>query len=85
MKPVDPAQCARVAVRSSVRLAVLLTMLLCPVLACGQKPEFDFYPEFRNSFTPKLRAANPSLSLTNEEIVDRYAVKLKSEGSAKLK
>jgi SAM-dependent methyltransferase len=80
MKPVDPAQCACAAVRSSARLAMLLTMLSCSVLACGQKPEYDFYPEFRNSFTPTLRAQNPSLSLTNEEIVDRYAAKLKSQG-----
>jgi SAM-dependent methyltransferase len=84
MKPIDPEQCARAGVRNSVRLsvrlAVLLTMFLCSVLACGQKPEYDFYPEFRNSFTPTLRAENPSLSLTNEEIVDRYAAKLKSQG-----
>lgn len=82
MKPVDPEQCARAAVRSSVRLAVLLTMLLCSVLACGQKPEYDFYPEFRNSFTPKVRAENPSRSLTNEEIAGRYAAKLRTEGVA---
>jgi SAM-dependent methyltransferase len=80
MKPVDPEQCARAAVRSSLRLAVLLTMLLCSVLACGQKPEYDFYPEFRNSFTPKVRAENPSRSLTNEEIAGRYAAKLRAEG-----
>src|SRR5215472_17823446 len=80
MKPVDPEQCTCAAVRSSVRLAVLLAILSCSVLARGQKPEYDFYPEFRNSFTPMLRAENPSLSLTNEEIVDRYAAKLKSQG-----
>jgi hypothetical protein len=78
MKPVDPEQCARAGVRSSARLAVLLTMLSCSGLACGQKPGYDFYPEFRNSFTPTLRAENPSLSLTSEEIVDRHAAKLKS-------
>ncbi len=80
MKPVDPEQFAKVPVRSSMRLAVLFTTLLCSILACGQKPEYDFYPEFRNSFTPKLRTENPSLSLTNEVIVDRYVAKLKSEG-----
>jgi SAM-dependent methyltransferase len=79
MKLVDPEQCAR-AVRSSVRVASLLTTLWCAVLASGQKPEYDFYPDFRNSFTPKLRAENPSLSLTSQQIVDRYAAKLKSEG-----
>jgi protein-L-isoaspartate O-methyltransferase len=61
-------------------LAVLVATLLNSVLAFAQKPEYDFYPEFRNTFTPKLRAENPSLSLTNEEIVGRYAAKLKTEG-----
>jgi len=63
-------------------LAVLVVTLLYSALAFGQKPEYDFYPEFRNSFTPQLRAENPSLVLTNEEIVERYAAKLKSEGIA---
>jgi protein-L-isoaspartate O-methyltransferase len=69
-------------IRGTVVLAVLVTTLLCAVLGFGQKPEYDFYPEFRNSFTPKLRAENPSVLLTNEEIVERYAAKLKSEGVA---
>lgn len=30
--------------------------------------------------TPELRAENPSLSLTQEQIVERYATKLKKEG-----
>ncbi len=61
-------------------LAVRVTTLLYSTLALGQKPAYDFYTEFRHSFTPKLRAENPSLSLTNEEIVESYAAKLKSEG-----
>jgi Methyltransferase domain len=67
-------------VRRTEVLAALVTTFLYSVLAFGQKPEYDFYPEFRNSFTPKLRAENPSLSLTNEGIVERYAAELKSEG-----
>lgn len=67
-------------VRSTEVLAVLVTGLLYSALAFGQRPEYDFYAEFRNSVTPKLRAENPSLSLTNEQIVERYAAKLKSEG-----
>jgi len=59
---------------------LLIATLLFSALAFGQKAEYDFYAEFRNSFTPKLRAENPSLSLTNEEIVERYAAKLKSQG-----
>jgi SAM-dependent methyltransferase len=59
---------------------LVLALLLYSLLAIGQKSEYDFYPEFRNSFTPKLRAENPALSLTNEEIVERYAAKLKADG-----
>lgn len=69
-------------IRDTVMLAVLVTTLLCAVLGFGQKPEYDFYPEFRNSFTPKLRAENPSVLLTNDEIAERYAAKLRSEGVA---
>jgi SAM-dependent methyltransferase len=66
--------------RSKTVLAVLVTALFYSVLAFGQKPEYAFYPEFRNTFTPKVRSENPSLSLTNEEIADRYAAKLRTEG-----
>jgi SAM-dependent methyltransferase len=66
--------------RSKKVLAVLLTTLFYSVLAFGQKSEYDFYPEFRNTFTPKVRAENPSLSLTNEEVAGRYAAKLRTEG-----
>jgi SAM-dependent methyltransferase len=55
-------------------------MLLCSALAFGQKPEYDFYTEFRNSIVPKLRAEN--VSITNEVILERYAAELKSEGVA---
>ncbi len=62
-----------------MRLCRLFTsVLFCTTLALGQKPEFDFYSEFRNVFTPEVRAANPSV--TNGEIVERYAAKLQSEG-----
>ena len=59
---------------------LLAATLLCSALAFGQKPEYDFYPEFRNSFVPKLRARKASV--TNEEILERYAAKLRSEGVA---
>ena len=59
---------------------LIVGMLICSALAFGQKAEYDFYPEFRNSFVPKLRAEIPSV--TNEEILQRYAAKLKSEGVA---
>jgi protein-L-isoaspartate O-methyltransferase len=57
---------------------LLVAILLYSALAFSQKPEYDFYSEFRNSFIPMLRAENPSV--TNEEIVEKYAAKLKSEG-----
>ena len=44
----------------------------------GQKPEFDFFPDFRNVFTVTVRADNPSV--TNDGILERYASSLKAEG-----
>jgi hypothetical protein len=44
----------------------------------GQKPELDFLPDFRNVFAAQARAENPSL--TNNEILDSYARKLRDEG-----
>lgn len=55
-------------------------ILLCSGFAFGQKAEYDFYREFRNSFVPKLRAEK--LSITDQEILERYAARLKSEGVA---
>ncbi len=46
--------------------------------AFGQKPEFDFFPDFRNVFTVKVRTQNPSI--TNDGILEEYASSLKSEG-----
>jgi SAM-dependent methyltransferase len=80
MRLVEHGKCKKSSARGTEVFAVLVTTLLYSVLAFGQKPEYDFYPEFRNSFTPKLRAENPSRSVTNEQIVDRYAAELKSEG-----
>jgi len=82
MRLIEHDKCKKWSARSTEVLAVLVTTLLYSAFAFGQKPQYDFYPEFRNSFTPKLRAENPSLSLANEEIVERYAAELKSEGVA---
>jgi protein-L-isoaspartate O-methyltransferase len=62
------------------RLSVLV--LLFSAAALAQKPEYDFYPAFRNNFTPKMRAENLLRQLSNDEIVTMYAAKLKSEGFA---
>jgi len=77
---IDHDKCKTSSSRSKKVLAVLLTTLFYSVLAFGQKSEYDFYPDFRNTFTPKVRAENPSLSLTNEEVAGRYAAKLRTEG-----
>jgi SAM-dependent methyltransferase len=60
-------------------LLVLLGQLLCPVLALGQKPEYEFYYDFRKNFAQKLQEAN-HFALTGEQVLERYAAKLKSDG-----
>ncbi|MEP7367329.1 MAG: class I SAM-dependent methyltransferase [Acidobacteriota bacterium] len=44
----------------------------------GQKPEFAFFPEFRNVFTPQVRAENPAV--TDAEILEKYAASLRAGG-----
>ena len=60
----------------------LVRVLLTGVLACacapGQKPEYDFYREFRNAFVPQLRSQEASIS--EDGIAERYAAKLRAEG-----
>jgi SAM-dependent methyltransferase len=46
--------------------------------ASGQKPEYDFYREFRNVFVPQLRSQEPSIS--EDGIAQRYAAKLRVAG-----
>lgn len=46
-------------------------------LAFSQKAEFEFFPDFRNVFTPAIRAEKPGVS--NEEIVQRYAESLRAK------
>ena len=59
---------------------LLFTALACPGLVFCQKPEYDFYPEFRNNFVPELRKEMPAV--TNEEIFNRYETKLRGDGVA---
>jgi SAM-dependent methyltransferase len=60
----------------------LVRILVAGILACacalGQKPEYDFYREFRNVFVPQLRSQEPSIS--EDGIAERYAVKLRATG-----
>lgn len=55
-------------------------LLIAGVLACAcalaQKPEYDFYPEFRNVFVPQLRSQEPSIS--EATIAERYAAQLRA-------
>jgi Tellurite resistance protein TehB len=52
--------------------------LFCLALALGQKPEYDFYHDFRNTFIPQQRAAKPAV--TDDELLERYIAKLQSDG-----
>jgi len=52
-------------------------MLSCLALVFSQEPKYDFYREFRNNFRPKVRAENPAV--TNEQILEQYAAKLRAE------
>ena len=55
----------------------LAALLFCSQ-AFDQKPEFDFFPDFRNVFTVKVRTRNPPI--TSDGILEEYASSLKSEG-----
>jgi len=62
-------------------LALLLASILSSVLAFAQKPEYEFYYQFRADFSPTLQEAN-HWSLTQEQIFTKYAAKLKGDGIA---
>jgi SAM-dependent methyltransferase len=51
---------------------------LCCCAGLSQKAEFEFFTEFRNVFSPKIRAENPTV--TNDEMIEKYAGKLRVEG-----
>lgn len=59
-------------------MLVAVLILLSSSLASAQKPEYEFYYEFRKDFSPKLQEAN-HWSLTSEQIFEGYAAKLKSD------
>src|SRR5262245_24439053 len=59
-------------------LGLLVVIALCSSLSFGQKPEYAFYPDFRNVFVPKLREEDPLLR--NDAILERYAAKLRADG-----
>ena len=59
---------------------ILIVVSLCSAILFGQRPEFDFFPDYRNVFTLQARAENPSV--TNDGIVEKYSTKLRAEGIA---
>src|SRR5262245_3619352 len=60
-----------------LRRFLLLGLLMCQP-CWGQKPEYNFYREFRNVVAPKLFEANPTSSL--KDVVAAYAADLKAHG-----
>jgi SAM-dependent methyltransferase len=62
---------------SRVSRAFAITLLAC-ACAWSQRPEYDFYGEFRNVFVPQLRSQEHSI--TEAGIAERYAAKLRTEG-----
>jgi len=65
-------------IRAAVFIFVL-ALFLCPVLAICQRPEYEFYFEFRKDFSQTLQEEN-HFSLTQEQVFEKYAAKLKTEG-----
>ena len=68
----------RSTVHSVLVLTTLLMMFFHALLAFGQKPEYEFYFKFRTVFMPKVQEEN-HWSLTNEQVYEKYAAKLKSD------
>jgi SAM-dependent methyltransferase len=56
---------------------VLAALAIAHGVAFSQKTEFEFFPDFRNVFSPAVRAEKPEVS--NEEIVQRYAESLRAK------
>ena len=78
--------CARkngrlIACDAIMRTAVALAIFSYSALAFGQKPEYEFYYKFRADFAPTLQEAN-HWSLTDEQIFEKYAARLKDDGVA---
>ena len=60
-------------------LVLWIAACFVPVQAFAQKPEYEFYYEFRTRFSPKVQDEN-KWTLTNAEVLERYAEKLRREG-----
>lgn len=64
-----------------MRTAVALAIFSYSRPAFGQKPEYEFYYKFRADFAPTLQEAN-HWSLTDEQIFEKYAARIKDDGVA---
>jgi SAM-dependent methyltransferase len=76
-----PQKCKRLTFHGAVALVGLATIFLYPLLAIGQKSEYEFYFEFRKVFTEKVQEEN-RWSLTQEQVFEKYASKLRGDGIA---
>lgn len=65
--------------RVAIMLALLFSMLSCSERAFAQKSEYEFYYEYRTVFSEQVQEKN-HWSLTNEQVFEKYADKLRSEG-----
>lgn len=81
MRQAGPDKYRRLTAHGAVVLAALPTVLLYSVFAFGQKPEYQFYFDFRTVFAEKVQEEN-HWSLTNEQVLEKYAAKLKGDGIA---
>jgi len=79
-KPLQSNACTDKLWVMQVRVSVVAA-LLCTALVFGQKPEYDFYAEYRD-FMSALWAENRSI--TPGQVREAYAAKLKKEGVAEV-
>ncbi len=80
MRLLNPRKSGRVAGCGEImRIAAVFTIFLYSTITCAQKPEYEFYYAFRTDFAPTLQEAN-HWSLTNEQVLEKYAAKLKADG-----
>jgi SAM-dependent methyltransferase len=63
--------------RIHVVLSLILLLSVCQS-SWAQKPEYDFYPEFRNVFAPKFYRTTPSAPF--KDVVASYAAELNAKG-----
>jgi protein-L-isoaspartate O-methyltransferase len=62
---------------TAITVALLFSILSCSEHAFAQKSEYEFYYDFRTVFSEQVQEAN-HWSLTNEQVFEKYADKLRS-------